>query len=201
MVQSLTFQGTTTTPDGYNVYNDIGAWWSYRTECWGFSSIAPWRLYRYRYHHQHHHYNRGSPAATRRSGGRDDDYVLNQTRLWADADVNEHLRVFIQLQDSRAFGAEGTTVGFATPVSQDAINNNRIDIHQGYFDIKKLFDLPLTVRVGRQEIVWGDHRVIGNFVWSNVGRSFDGGRFMWDTDAIHAEAFAAKVDEDGFHYR
>lgn len=44
----------------------------------------------------------------------------------------------------------------------------------------------------------GDHRVIGNFVWSNVGRVFDGGRFMWDTDAIHAEAFAAKVDEDGW---
>ena len=43
----------------------------------------------------------------------DDDYVMNQTRLWADADVNEHLRVFIQLQDARAFGAEGDTVGFA----------------------------------------------------------------------------------------
>ncbi len=123
----------------------------------------------------------------------DDNYVLNQTRLWADADVNEHLRVFIQLQDSRAFGVEGTTVGFAADGP-----NNRIDIHQGYFDVRKLFDLPLTVRVGRQEIIWGDHRVIGNFVWSNQGRVFDGGRFMWDTDAIHAEAFAVTVDEDGF---
>lgn len=124
----------------------------------------------------------------------DDDYVLNQTRLWADADVNEHLRVFIQLQDARVFGAEGTTVGFANAFSENSI----LDIHQGYFDIRKLFDLPLTVRVGRQEIVWGDHRVIGNFIWSNVGRVFDGGRFMWDTDAIHAEVFAVKVDEDGF---
>lgn len=123
----------------------------------------------------------------------DDNYVLNQTRLWADADVNEHLRVFIQIQDSRAFGVEGTTVGFATDGP-----NNRLDIHQGYFDVRKLFDLPLTVRVGRQEIIWGDHRVIGNFVWSNQGRVFDGGRFMWDTDAIHAEAFAVTVDEDGF---
>ncbi|MCR4320377.1 MAG: alginate export family protein [Candidatus Brocadiaceae bacterium] len=135
----------------------------------------------------------GVASNTRRSAGRDDDYVLNQTRLWADADVNEHLRVFIQFQDSRVFGSEGSTIGFA-----DDSANNRIDIHQGYFDIKKLFDLPLTVRVGRQEIIWGDHRVIGNFVWSNVGRVFDGGRFMWDTDAIHAEAFAVKTDEDGF---
>lgn len=125
--------------------------------------------------------------------GTDDSYVLNQTRLWADADVNEHLRVFIQLQDSRTFGGEGTTIGFAADGP-----NNRIDIHQGYFDVKNLFDLPLTARVGRQEIIWGDHRLIGNFVWSNIGRVFDGGRFMWDTDTVHAEAFAVTVDETGF---
>ena len=129
----------------------------------------------------------------------DDDYVMNQTRLWADADVNEHLRVFIQLQDSRTFGAEGDTVGFAhNPGGVRGGENSILDIHQGYFDLRKLFDLPLTVRVGRQEIVWGDHRVIGNFVWSNFGRVFDGGRFMWDTDTIHGEVFAAKVDENGF---
>lgn len=127
------------------------------------------------------------------SQARDDDYVLNQARLWADADVNEHLRMFIQIQDSRAFGVEGSTVGFDTDNA-----NNRMDIHQGYFDLKNLFEVPVTVRVGRQEIVWGDHRVIGNFVWSNQGRVFDGGRAMWDTDSTHAEVFAAKVDENGF---
>src|SRR3972149_1135726 len=124
----------------------------------------------------------------------DDNYVMNQTRLWADADVNEHLRGFIQLQDSRVFGAEGTTVGFANA----GVENSIMDIHQGYFDEKKVYDVPLTVRVGRQEIVWGDHRVIGNFVWSNYGRVFDGGRFLWDTDSIHAEVIATKVDEDGY---
>ncbi|GAN32918.1 MAG: hypothetical protein DYG83_00675 [Candidatus Brocadia sp. AMX2] len=135
----------------------------------------------------------GATGIVGRGKSTDDDYVMNQTRLWADADVNEHLRVFIQLQDARVFGAEGTTVGFANP----GVENSIFDLHQGYFDIKQLFDLPLTVRVGRQEIIWGDHRVIGNFVWSNVGRVFDGGRIMWDTDAIHAETFAVKVDEDG----
>jgi len=131
----------------------------------------------------------------------DDAYVMNQTRLWADADVNEHLRVFIQLQDARVFGAEGQTVGYAAAApgnSTSGPENSILDLHQGYFDLKKLFDLPLTVRVGRQEIVWGDHRVIGNFVWSNVGRVFDGGRFLWDTDAVHAEVIATTVDEDGY---
>lgn len=133
-----------------------------------------------------------------RNSSSDTSYVLNQTRLWADADVNEHLRVFIQLQDARAFGAENGTIGFSTASGLVNNENNVLDLHQGYFDLKKLFDLPLTVRVGRQEIVWGDHRVIGNFVWSNIGRVFDGGRFMWDTDAIHAEAFAAQVKESGW---
>ena len=136
----------------------------------------------------------GAVGTAGRGSSYDDDYVLNQTRLWADADVNEHLRVFIQLQDARTFGAEGTTVGFANAYGENSI----FDLHQGYFDLRKLFDLPLTVRVGRQEIIWGDHRVLGNFVWSNVGRNFDAGRFMWDTDEVHIEAIAARVDEDGF---
>lgn len=136
----------------------------------------------------------GATGTAGRGSSYDDDYVLNQSRIWADADVNEHLRVFIQLQDARTFGAEGTTVGFANGYDENSIT----DMHQGYFDLRKLFDLPLTVRVGRQEIIWGDHRVLGNFVWSNVGRTFDGGRFMWDTDEIHIETIAARVDEDGF---
>lgn len=141
----------------------------------------------------------GATSIATRSNKTDDDYVMNQTRLWADADVNEHLRVFIQLQDARVFGSEGTTVGYAAGnASTGGQENSMLDLHQGYFDLRKLFDMPLTVRVGRQEIVWGDHRVLGNFVWSNVGRVFDAGRFMWDTDTIHAEVIAAKIDEDGF---
>ncbi len=140
---------------------------------------------------------------TARTNGVDDGYILNQTRLWADADVNEHLRVFIQLQDARTFGAEGSTVGYAssgggTANGSTGGENSMLDLHQGYFDLRKLFDMPLTVRVGRQEIIWGDHRVLGNFVWSNVGRVFDAARFLWDTDTIHAEVIASKIDEDGY---
>jgi hypothetical protein len=136
----------------------------------------------------------GGPRGDRPRTSIDDEYVLHQTRLWADADVNEHLRVFIQLQDSRAWGVAGTTVGFAV----DRDGRSTLGLHQGYFDVRRLFDLPLTARVGRQEIIWGDHRLIGNFVWSNMGRTFDGARFMWETDAIHAEAFGAIVRETGF---
>ncbi|MBM4053855.1 MAG: DUF3373 family protein [Planctomycetes bacterium] len=130
----------------------------------------------------------------------DDDYVLNQSRLWADGDVNEHLRIFIQIQDARSWGTEGDTVGFVNDGENSIADsaNNRLDLHQGYFDIRNLFDLPLTVRVGRQEIVWGDHRVIGNFVWSNIGRTFDAARFMYDTDTYYWEAFGAKIDENGY---
>lgn len=135
-----------------------------------------------------------TPGTVRPRTSVDDEYVLQQTRLWADADVNEHLGVFIQLQDSRAWGVAGSTIGFAV----DRRDRSTLGLHQGYFDIKRLFDLPLTARVGRQEIIWGDHRVIGNFVWSNMGRTFDGARFMWDTDTINAEVFGAIVDERGF---
>ncbi len=138
-----------------------------------------------------------------RGGGRSEDstYVLNRVRFNIDADVHEHLRTFVQFQDSRFWGWEGKNghtyilepVGFGTDNA-----NNRIDIHQAYVDIKKLFNPNLVFRVGRQEIIWGTpgpgdigHRVLGDFGWSNIGVTFDAIRAMWDTERYGAEAFAS----------
>ncbi|HHT9141251.1 MAG TPA: alginate export family protein [Candidatus Tripitaka californicus] len=131
--------------------------------------------------------------------------VLNRVRFNIDADVHEHLRAFVQFQDSRFWGFEGKAgdsalqpVGFGT-----ASPNNRIDIHQGYVDIRKLFDPNLVFRVGRQEIKWGTpgpgdpgDRMLGDFGWSNIGNSFDAIRIMWNTERYGAEAFASVLRKD-----
>jgi hypothetical protein len=140
-----------------------------------------------------------------RGRGRSEDstYVLNRVRFNIDADVHEHLRTFVQFQDARFWGWEGKTnhgyiaelVGFGTPSA-----NNRIDLHQAYVDIKKLFNPNLVFRVGRQEIIWGTpgpgdpgHRMLGDFGWSNIGVTHDAIRAMWNTQKYDAEAFATVV--------
>ena len=137
-----------------------------------------------------------------RGGGQDEDTfeVLNRVRFNIDADVHEHLRTFVQFQDSRYWGWEGKAVdGIAQTVGFGTDNaNNRIDLHQAYVDIRKLFNSNLVFRIGRQEIIWGTpgpgdigHRVLGDFGWSNIGVTYDAIRGMWDTQNYGAEAFTA----------
>ena len=45
-----------------------------------------------------------------------------------------------------------------------------LDIHQGYADVKQM---GMKWRIGRQELIYGDQRLIGNGNWGNIGRSFD----------------------------
>ena len=119
--------------------------------------------------------------------------VLQRTRLNVDADVHEHLRAFFQLQDSRFWGIEDGTVRNQGALVFDGVDwgQNTLDLHQGYVDVRKLFNYPMTMRVGRQEIIWGDHRMMGNFDWHTTARSWDAIRGMYDTEDYAAEAFAA----------
>ncbi|MEE9584346.1 MAG: alginate export family protein, partial [Candidatus Brocadiales bacterium] len=127
--------------------------------------------------------------------------VSNRVRLSIDADVNEHLRAFFQLQDSRFWGVEAT--GFGNTARAQGLSTAgggaaqaTLDMHQGYIDVRKLFDYPVTVRVGRQEIIWGDHRIFGSFGWHNIANSWDAIRAMYDTEDYAAEAWAAVVLHD-----
>jgi hypothetical protein len=124
--------------------------------------------------------------------------VSNRVRLNIDADVHEHLRAFFQLQDSRFWGVEATGLG-NTARAQGALGisgQNTLDMHQGYIDVRKLFNYPVTVRIGRQEIIWGDHRMFGSFGWHNIANSWDAIRGMYDTEDYAAEAWAAITRHD-----
>ncbi|UCC32224.1 MAG: alginate export family protein, partial [Phycisphaerales bacterium] len=55
------------------------------------------------------------------------------------------------------------------------IDENRWDLHQLFFDLRVLGeDLPLTLRVGRQELQYGNQRYVSPLDWAAVRRRFDG---------------------------
>ena len=92
-------------------------------------------------------------------------FNLLRSRLNVTFTPGENVTGFFQLQDSRTFGEEsGTMDGQA----------NAFDLHQGYFQLARLFDLPVDLKVGRMEVNYGPERLIGAVDWSNIGRSFDG---------------------------
>jgi hypothetical protein len=71
--------------------------------------------------------------------------------------------VFAQLQDSRIWGEEGSSL---TPL-------NAVDLHQAYLEIARPARLPFSIRLGRQQLSFGNERLVGSYDWDNVGRAFD----------------------------
>lgn len=76
---------------------------------------------------------------------------------------------FIQLQDSRLFGAEDTTGATST-----LKNTSNVDMRLGYVQVNRIFWKWLNYKFGRMEFVYGAERLLGSNPWSNVSRSFDG---------------------------
>jgi hypothetical protein len=78
---------------------------------------------------------------------------------------------------------------------------NRLDLHQGYAQLGDLQAAPLQLKIGRQELAYGDQRWIGASDWSNVGRTFDAAKLRFGTDLSWVDAFVSHpvyVNDDHF---
>lgn len=111
---------------------------------------------------------------------------LLRTRLGISAAPHEHTSVFVQLQDSRNWGEETSTLA-------DGSGDN-IDFHQAY--IKVDFSGPLALTLGRQEMVYGGQRLIGAVGWHNIGRAFDAVKLRYGSKS-YVDLFNAKLAEKG----
>jgi hypothetical protein len=91
---------------------------------------------------------------------------LLRTRVGLDYTADENITAFVQLQDSRIWGEETSTL--------DDGSADRLDLHQGYIRVEKFFADPLTLTLGRTEVNFGSQRLVGAVGWHNIGRAFDG---------------------------
>jgi hypothetical protein len=114
----------------------------------------------------------------------DNQYLLSRIRLHAGYH-DEWWGAYVEGQsswstsDHRAAYADvpaitgtGKTVGYGP-------ESDQIDIHQGYLTAGNQKEFPLTLKVGRQELSYGEERLIGAFDWNNIGRSFDDAKLRW----------------------
>ena len=132
--------------------------------------------------------NNDEGAASPSKGG----FFEQRTRLNADASVDENAKLFIQLQDSRKWGEKKGTGDNTVATGQDV---EALDMAQGYIELGKLFEQPLSVRLGRQALAYGEHRLIGSLEWSNNARRFDAIKFMYKHDVADVDFLVAKVSE------
>ena len=113
-----------------------------------------------------------------------DTFWLHRYMVHADLKYRRLFRVFAQgiaaFDEERDLGLRGG-------------DENRWDVHQLFFDLRVLGeDLPLTLRVGRQELQYGAQRFVSPLGWANVRRRFDAVKLFakgkrWDVDLWYAK--------------
>lgn len=120
-----------------------------------------------------------------KSSTRANTFTALRTRFGLSFTPSKNLSGFIQAQDSRIYGEETSTTA----------NMKNLDIHQAFFKIENLFDLPFDIKLGRFEAIYGSERFIGSVNWNNVGRSFDGGILSFKSDKVNMDLLVAREFE------
>ncbi len=66
-------------------------------------------------------------------------------------------------------------------------------LQQAYISLGDPAQFPFVLKVGRQEMMYGDQRFIGNSDWSNLGRTFDAAKLRYINDLFWVDAFVSRV--------
>ncbi|MHB8519236.1 MAG: alginate export family protein [Limisphaerales bacterium] len=82
-----------------------------------------------------------------------------------------------------------------------AVNDDRrpspdvdtFDLQQGYVVLGDPKQFPLTAKVGRQEMIYGDERLIGNADFNNIPRTFDAAKIRYENQDLWVDAFVSRV--------
>ena len=124
----------------------------------------------------------------------DDAWLLTRVRAGLGAKPVDWFKIYGELQDSREFDS----------VRSPNLEEDRLDWRQGWFELGNGNDFPLVLTLGRQELAYGDERLVGAFGWNNIGRVFDAAKVRWQSDKCWVEVFGANVvrtDDNSFNDR
>jgi Alginate export len=119
------------------------------------------------------------------TNGRDDEYYLSRVRLEATLNMMPWLKAYAQVQDSQTLGYDLA----AQPTSL----TNTFDMRQGYLDARWTSAQTIGLRLGRQELAFGEQRLVGASDWGNTARAFDGVRVSVGRPGVQVDAFAASL--------
>ena len=95
------------------------------------------------------------------------------------------LSAAVQAQDARVEGRNGAITG--------APFRDQFDLRLAHADVGSFDKSRFALRGGRQELVFGDQRLVGHANWLNTARSFDGVRGVFRHKKLRVDGFAASV--------
>jgi hypothetical protein len=123
---------------------------------------------------------------------RDDSWALSRVRLNATITASRRLSFQANVQDARVAKKQvgPTTAPFRGP----------FDLRTAFADIGDA-KAPVAGRLGRQELAFGEQRLLGHLAWVNTGRTWDAARVVLRAKSWQADIFGASLVRslpDGF---
>ncbi len=180
-----TAPATTTSPASQGSFNDWLRQESPEFKSWDFGGQFRLRL-------EHKEFFAAPGAMDFQSNGESDNtYLLLRETVHLGYTPVSWLTLFAEGRDSSSTGDDRNP----NPES------NAFDLHQGYVSLGNPNSFPLMAKVGRQELSYGDERLIGAFDWNNIGRVFDAAKLRYQSDAFWLDAFGGRVvlaDDNNF---
>jgi len=120
----------------------------------------------------------------------DDSWLLNRFRLSMQLQPAEWLTFYVQGQDAREIDSDRADM----PGVLSAEGDNPFDLRQAYVEIGDGKSFPLSLKVGRQVLLYGDQRLIGPLEWSNISRTFDAVKLRYTgNNGLWVDAFVSSV--------
>lgn len=138
----------------------------------------------------------GSAGANGTRGRANDSYVQQWVRLGIGYDLSPDVNFYMELIDSATWGGNGTVAGTNGAAGVDALNHNgstangggnngRLGVRAAYMLVRNFAGVQgLSLKAGRQYIVFGNHSLFGHFDWANTGYSHDGVMLQYSTKSI-----------------
>jgi hypothetical protein len=115
-----------------------------------------------------------------------DAFVLGRLRVNTTFIPTSWMKIQLQGQDAQV-GAKNS------PKPDNAPFEDSFDLRQAYVDFGNVEGGRFALRAGRQEMVFGEQRLIGHVNWLNTARSFDAVRASFRSDSYRVDAFASSV--------
>jgi len=162
------------------------------------SFFNPWDLggqFRTRFEHKEHFAIAGTPGTVdfRESGAdTDNTYLLLREKLHLGYAPCAWLTAFVEGRNSSSYHDD------RKPNPEE----DSLDLQQAWLRLGNAKDFPLTAKAGRQELIYGDERLIGAFDWNNIGRVFDAAKLRYETDDLWVDVFSGRVvlvDDNNFN--
>ncbi len=131
--------------------------------------------FRYRYNNE----------SDSRLSGKNNVYDLTRTRVYGDFWYRDIFRIYGELINAQSFNQD------LPPLPVDQYNVNFLNL---FVDLKTatLFDRPMYLRGGRQELLYGSQRLISPLDWVNTRRTFQGGKLFWQSDKFSLDGFVVQ---------